>query len=1140
MQNNVYQQYIETCERVLYEKDSQREQSEALIIKFLKDPSNFPYIEHIFEKQNSAQLKLITIESLGKSVLGNPTAGPTESISSARYGYLPSEDDIPLDTFEYNKTLLKYFIFHLKQTSTANPNFIINSVCDFFGNSVKYLIFNDVPVHVLIVNLKEQFFGANPSLEDLYIGFKLFYFCMTDIIINSHHHSYFKYKKVIFTFQNVFMFEILNTTRNVIKYIVNNLHKVSQDLSELIILGLEVYYKCLIFPFNLTYYDFTTDVNLEEITMTIFPEDFAESIGDMDFHDTMFRIISCKENQEMMLYALRILARVTSTRISILPDEIQSVFKRKILQGFTILVNNCPSDKVVFGTEIVEYILRTLMIFGGNYIKNNSDLQPNFESSAENLSQSVIMLAQNLDDPLFVKLIEFWDKLESAINDDDGRKKVAFIQKCMNSYCSFYVLQSRNTSFYTENVKTHKKFRKLVNNRFDNFKQFFVSVSNNSGQFIELFERLNLMEAEVLQGTFDPNLYITRLGHFILIVTKAFLKSETSYYGYQSYIDSLEEQHNIKSQNHNKLVSRLCYGVLNVLQRTSVIAHMLRPEILRGFEMSVLLFFETFTLNALEKYEFDQKSQTILVIDDIFKLVISDLQLMGGFNGYFDILTSKLLGNLEYKDTVLSKFSIVVLRTVIEKIKKIYKGKSEGNILLETFAEKLFSINNSSLSEPKFYKLRSDLFETIALSYLDDNYDDYIQNSHLIFNRIIKTNSFHDGSVDLMKTFFDVLGIYRAITLSKIVVAFTKISYPRIQNLLESYGSTLLSNPEFIATLLDFYTILIENTFQKYSTSQSHTIMFKILADSCRTVSVLVKDINQTLENIKCKEEMIKFLENNLKLVKKFLKIFNALLKYSDVSFSIFHFFGDMIFLEFVKGIHHFMFLISESIITYFPDKEEDFFLCFRESCSNLSDFIIEFLDPSEIQNIFQIIFMVFAKRAELILRSSETRSVYDESLIHNVNAIIPAICTSIFEEQVINVDSQQFQVKLTQILVECLPIVKELTLKIIEFCNMANYNVHLSNMISDIIFNLICVFGSANILSFVKEKLLQHWQVLQQSEAGVNLEGIFSRLQNKMTFRQDIIEKEKFHMKFKDFIKDMVGFSLTSAISNGTSFPSI
>lgn len=80
--------------------------------------------------------------------------------------------------------------------------------------------------------------------------------------------------------------------------------------------------------------------------------------------------------------------------------------------------------------------------------------------------------------------------------------------------------------------------------------------------------------------------------------------------------------------------------------------------------------------------------------------------------------------------------------------------------------------------------------------------------------------------------------------------------------------------------------------------------MYKILTDACRIVSILLTDLNWTLLGFSKQEDLIKFLENNLKLIKKFLKNFKALLKFSDVCFSVFHFFGDAVFSEFIKNVH--------------------------------------------------------------------------------------------------------------------------------------------------------------------------------------------------------------------------------------------
>ena len=116
MQNRDFQQYMDTCQRILYEKDAEREKSEAFILDFLRNPANFDFVKYIYEEATTNQLKLITIESLSKATLKGSHSGPSENVTNIRYRSMPSEDEIAADSFEYNKHLLNYFLFYLKQT----------------------------------------------------------------------------------------------------------------------------------------------------------------------------------------------------------------------------------------------------------------------------------------------------------------------------------------------------------------------------------------------------------------------------------------------------------------------------------------------------------------------------------------------------------------------------------------------------------------------------------------------------------------------------------------------------------------------------------------------------------------------------------------------------------------------------------------------------------------------------------------------------------------------------------------------------------------------------------------------------------------------------------------------------------------
>lgn len=109
--------------------------------------------------------------------------------------------------------------------------------------------------------------------------------------------------------------------------------------------------------------------------------------------------------------------------------------------------------------------------------------------------------------------------------------------------------------------------------------------------------------------------------------------------------------------------------------------------------------------------------------------------------------------------------------------------------------EELVNINKSSLSEPKFYKLRSDLFRIIGTSYLDDNFDKYVDNTHKIFDMILGNNmNGNKMDVNIVRLFYDIIGIMNSMTLNNIFIVFIKISYEKIQLLIEQHGSKYLGD----------------------------------------------------------------------------------------------------------------------------------------------------------------------------------------------------------------------------------------------------------------------------------------------------------------------------------------------------------
>ena len=173
------------------------------------------------------------------------------------------------------------------------------------------------------------------------------------------------------------------------------------------------------------------------------------------------------------------------------------------------------------------------------------------------------------------------------------------------------------------------------------------------------------------------------------------------------------------------------------------------------------------------------------------------------FQQFFDLFVNKVIGNLNFGNKILAKYSIFVLKHIVSKVSKDLKKKAKDNFLLNNICMELFKTNTSMLGDPKYYKLRSDLYETISIGYLDDRSDDYIENSNSVFKKIIEMDWVdRTKPPDLKKILVDFIGVFRGISSPKILISFAKISYPYIQYLLNRFMGSMLNDSVFVTYLL--------------------------------------------------------------------------------------------------------------------------------------------------------------------------------------------------------------------------------------------------------------------------------------------------------------------------------------------------
>jgi hypothetical protein len=1116
-QKLAFPEYLELCQRLLLNGEQELERTDALIVDYLSEPNNFEQLKFVFEGQREAHLKLLTLKYLTKSLVGLCSSVPNDFDTRSR-----NFEDLDNKEYLYFKLVMDYFVYYLSLKKAEDPVFIVNSICDLYGTLLRNMVAHQMNLPQ-VEDLEKTFFNPNSAADDIRVGLKLFSYCLTNLVVNTGDYGYFRFRKMVYSFQSRYLFDFLNIARRVTKFIWASAKSQAQPgLNDLMKAAFDVVYKCLTFPFSLSYFDFNSDFQVSDITITIFPEDFSQTLTDMEFFDCFFELFFTN-NAELKLTALRILAKIASTRLSIFEEKTREEYRCKLISGFVILVQNSPLDNLDFCTELIDYALKIMFVFGQGTVRNNPHF-PGFMDAAQFLSNEATKVCTQLDNPLVGRLFELWNKLEYIGSQSGPDWKSQLLSSFIDNYCAFHISQSDSATFFTDNVKSSKKFLKLVNTRFEVFRDFTKKRPEVATQiFANAALVLEQLEASCLSMQCDSGLFVSKFTHFLIFFSKACLKVDFGCTDFNNYSEDFEANRSENEQLVHGRVADMCCFVFRVMKNAKGFVASLKYDTLIGFEMSLLFFLETFMMAAMDKSKVAEESALLIVADEVYLETMAKLGMAGGFEEFFDLMTNKVLSNFDYRHFHLSEYSISVLRNLVEKNKKLFKGKTRDNLVIDGFSRKLQNINFSILSERKFYELRSRLFETIALSYLDDSYDDYINNSHTIFERVISTNT-ANGEVDLMRVFFDLMGVYKGISLQKIIMAFTRISYPKVQELLQRYAAQGLSDPAFVCSLLDFYNVIIDNTSQRYSSSQCHSIVYKVLTDACQIVSVFLVDLNKSIAGLKKTEDIVKFLEGHLKLVKKLFRIFRVINKSSDISFSVFYFFGFTVFLDFFKSIHRFLALTVFHITAFFPSKAELLLECFKESVTHLSDFMAEHFTAEELHEVLVTLHTFFVKKSETLVDNSETKTLQDESSVGTVQTITTTICVSLHETFCINRNEESFSSKMQHLMVIAKPTVCNFVASIVEFCLKVHLSSHVSNCIADMVFHMLCLFDALSVLKFLVDKIRSDMNIQENSLKWKRLMNLFEDITKGVFFRLDLIEKEKFHDLFRELIKGLWG----------------
>ena len=1111
MNDQVYEQFKQLCENLPLLVDSEKENCEAAINSFLTNPDNFHYIRRTLEQVQSMNLKVVIIESLTRMIKNN------KKINDKDTELAKAQKDEENARFAYQEQIIETLINYLNAAQRKDPNPIINTISNTIATFVESKAYIKGSAENISKKIIDTFFTQNNTLSDYYCGLKICYYVINNISIISNYYTFFTYRKMTTTVQTDFLYDIFNAIREVIKYIGSHLipGEIPQNIIEVLNLSLEVYFKCLAFNFSMSYFDYKEDSNLEDISIILFPERFSDAFCDFDFFNLLFRILDMKITREISLETTRILSRMSASRTSILKtDEYKKQFKRKAVESFIHMAYNCPLNEEAFVSEILECVLRIIFVYGIGQITQHEDLANDFDKVQESISNSVIILSNQIDDKLMPKLNDFWRKIISRNPSEKTKQKIATY---LGRYFEYNFCNKSNSLFFSGNIKSYKKFAELTENAFEHFKDLLkVNLDNSCQNMLKTLDYL-LNEMKMVQtGNADGNVFMSKLGHFMLFFSFCFVKSDY----YCSYIYN-DEEPNIENL-FTQTLYKICFSLTKIINDLDPTAMNLDSTVLNGYCFSVLFYFEIFfnTLLTDQKYEKDKNS--LVISDGIFNKLFEQYQFSNTYEDFYFQAAEIMCKFLPFKSTSISKAVMSVLKNLIEKLKRIYRGKKKDLALFYNICKILIDNSNKYMIEPKQIKIRKNLFEVVGICYLDDKYSNYIENCHLVLKLILDNSADQNGQINLKKTFFDIHGIYKSISYTKVISIFTKIAYPKIKSLLEEHGQRNLSDNSFVCLLVDFYSHLFERTAQNYQVNQSQTIMFKIIIDACKMISVLLSELNSALSQITTEQQKLEFCTSNIKLIKKFLTSFQSLLKNTDVSFSVFHFFGSQEFLYFIKNIYKFLFLIYDCILTNFPDKEILFFDVVKESMKNLSNYIIEFFELDEIQELFTMLYGLFGIRVNKIMSEPNLKQNLDDNLLEVVCGSFKNLLQSLYEEEQIYRDNAEYQQKMTAIREKVFNLAKQVCSEIFEIAYLLLSSSKTNFSLAEVSFYFFSVFQNEKLFIIVLKEFLNK-QTAIMSITNNNLMNAEQIICMNLDLSLNESCKDDFELNFSNFIKYLV-----------------
>lgn len=572
------------------------------------------------------------------------------------------------------------------------------------------------------------------------------------------------------------------------------------------------------------------------------------------------------------------------------------------------------------------------MVYGALEILSVEDISPWVDTVYE-ISLMSIKLFHAIEDTSFPSLISLWKQLMrnryiSNQNEDIYQIEKKFIH-FFSEYCEYSFCGHEAGQEFFQNLQdvTQKSFIKLTDQRYQDLHWLMGDISyNNIPVMLNSFLKSLSAISEQIKGVFYggyggisnpeiPNLLVKRISHFLLVVGYGFFKQDKSHYiadtNVKNYHFEFMKGYSESHQNMLKIVVTVLGDYLNfsksVEKETSVI-------LIKCYTIFISKIFKFLNAESISEKSKKMDTQVTLTRNESTSLgfFVERTFELTDIKQALILLIKKLLSFLKIQDELLQKMMLRTIRQMLSSVKDHYKfdyiesyknsetpfvteDLSWQNILNHQEHTQILGLIESPIIRIKYFKCLGEL-------YLNCDYHYQIimikKIRLMVFEQYRKSPS-NKGVIKC--TILDLIGILASIKDDHVYENFIKVIYKDLRQLLENQDGSYLQDEKYVKTMLNLFLNLIKLTSMNKSNSQTTTVYFELITDSIRFVNVIVGQVTNYIENgLHSMAALSDFMADRSDLLKVTLKIYDLVMSSHNFQISVFHFFDNRCFIDFI------------------------------------------------------------------------------------------------------------------------------------------------------------------------------------------------------------------------------------------------